>query len=198
MQKSDKKRKSDWLQLKKLLLPGKNILKFPDKCVYCGKTPYQSIKIEEIENQLIKTEGTPVTKKTYLNYSLELKVPYCRPHFFIAHFLRFYSGAIFIVGAGVVGYPYYILTKGWPSNTWSGGAEAVLLIVGGLFLCALAGGLLFLICNFVLSKIFPILKAVKIFKILALSIDVTNYARLTLDFYNEEIGREFAKLNNLS
>jgi hypothetical protein len=191
-------KKRSWLQFKILLKPGKNILMFADRCVYCGKKKYKTIRIEKIENQLLKSEGVAVAKKTYLTYTLELSVPYCKSHYFIAHGLRFYTSAIFFAGAAAVGYPYYIFMKGYTPSGFTAGFELALILVGGLFLCAIAGGLLFLLVNFGISKVFPILSAVKFFELLALSLDIKNHCRLTLEFYNAEIGWAFAKLNKLS
>lgn len=186
---NNKAEKRRWWRFERVLFPGVSSFKFPNKCVYCGKRDYKTIKIEKDEMLLIKSEGYP-PKQTYMKYLVELQVPYCKEHFFAAQILRIYSIIIFGLGGLLVAVKYYFWFKDYDGDIWP-----VFLLVGWLFLSALGGVILFFIVNYIFSKVFPIFKAVKVFGMLSLNIEIVDKVKLVLEFYNQIIGHEFEMLN---
>jgi len=175
-----------WFRFEKVFLPGEYTFNFPDKCVYCGNEKYRSIKIEEIENEKIKSgleDGSLISK--YMTYKYIFLIPYCKRHFIITNIFRAIDCVIFGIGMVLFGYPLWIWFQ--DHTIISAAIDFIILFL----LTAAAAGIFYGIINFFLSKVFSIFQAKRIFQLLAIDIEISNYKKIVIEFFNSSVGKEF-------
>lgn len=83
-----------------IMSPGRNTIRFPNKCVYCGKTGTLNHACQiKSQKTLSQTSSGLEKQRTYLEYDLTMNVPYCPDH------LRITKNAKTVMAiAGVIGF----------------------------------------------------------------------------------------------
>ncbi len=85
------------------IYPGRNVFRFPDRCVYCGG-PHEATlllgPLVRLHLAAVSPAGASGMNRTYVRYLIEgLEVPYCRQHAREAGRNRIILTALYLVGA---------------------------------------------------------------------------------------------------
>jgi hypothetical protein len=145
---------------------GENLVRFPNKCVYCGKPPTRAYKLTVTAQQEVGAVRRIFAQKAYLRTLAGVKtltstarmaVPYCKEHFIAAWVDKWIFGSIGILAwlAGM-------------SITWNlfldtflaEGAWTIVLFTIALFGGMALAGITLLVVQRVLGLVYPVINEI--------------------------------------
>jgi DNA-directed RNA polymerase subunit RPC12/RpoP len=180
-------------RVERALRPGSNSFRFPHQCTYCGRPARGTLPFTIQLKDLIKvTERAGAREKTYLQYQVPLKVPYCSQHLTTARRIRVAYWAILLLGAAGMAAFFISFIAGLSLTN-----EQVVL-AGAVALCLWvpASRVFVVAVDWVLSRFIPAFAATAPIQPLALSWELTKKPRkIIFAFANREIARQFHELN---
>ena len=162
---------------------GNPIIRFPEKCLYCGKPKEADVQIEA---------GGIDVKGAILEYKATLQVPYCRTHSkvdkrnkriligcFVATFIASVISLFILFGlAGTDNFTRFVFLS---------------LVAGVIAIAIAAGG--YILAKFILSRLFETFRDMGSDG-LGLEVEVLSN-KISFTFVNEAIASEFATLNGV-